>query len=135
MGMRKSHQIILFSRNFLSPCMKESDNMENLKWYVLNYDFNAKKIENFNIFRSVRFTEGVQELLEHYITFEDFVEKLESELRYSFWSKREYEIFVGDAFETNIENFEKIDIYSQVKPNVKILAKYIIDNYNSGLSC
>ena len=135
MGMRKSHQIILFSRNFLNPCMKESDNMENLKWYVLNYDFNGKKVENFNIFRSVRFTEGVQDLLDNYITFEDFVEKLDRKLKYSFWSKREYEISVGDAFETDLDKYEKIDIYSQVKPNVKILAKYIIDNYNSGLSC
>ena len=55
--------------------------MENLKWYVLNYDFNEKKVENFNIFRSIRFVEGIQDLLEHYITFEDFVEKLESELQ------------------------------------------------------
>lgn len=135
MGMRKSHQIILFSRNFLNPCMKESDNMENLKWYVLNYNFNEKKVENFNIFRSVRFIEGVQDLLDNYITFEDFVEKLDRKLMYSFWSKREYEISVGDAFETDLDKYEKIDIYSQVKPNVKILAKYIIDNYNSGLSC
>lgn len=109
--------------------------MENLKWYVLNYDFNGKKVENFNIFRSVRFVEGVQVLLEHYITFEDFVEKLESELRYTFWSKREYEISVSDAFETDLNKYEKIDVYSQVKPNVRILAKYIIDNYNDGLSC
>lgn len=106
--------------------------MEDLKWYVLNYDFNGKRVENFNIFRNWRFVEDVQELLENYITFEDFVEKLDRKLMYSFWSRREYEIFVGDAFETNIENFEKIDIYSQVKPNVKILAKYIIDNYNQG---
>lgn len=109
--------------------------MENLKWYVLNYDFNGKKVENFNIFRSVRFVEGVQDLLEHYITFEDFVEKLESELRYAFWSKREYEILVSDAFETDLNKYEKIDVYSQVKPNVRILAKYIIDNYNDRLSC
>lgn len=109
--------------------------MKNLKWYVLNYNFNEKKVENFNIFRSVRFVESVQDLLDNYITFEDFVKKLENILRYSFWSKREYEIFVSDAFETNINNFEKIDVYSQIKPNIKILAKYIIDNYNSELNC
>lgn len=109
--------------------------MENLKWYVLNYDFNRKKVENFNIFRNIRFVEGVQDLLEHYITFEDFVEKLESELKYAFWSKREYEISVSDAFETDLNKYEKIDVYSQVKPNVRILAKYIIDNYNDRLSC
>ena len=109
--------------------------MENLEWHVLNYDFNGKKVENFNIFRSSRFVDGVKKLLDNYFTFEDFVEKLENELRYSFWSKREYEIFVGDAFEEDLNKYEKIDIYSQVKPNVRILAKYIIDNYNNGLSC
>lgn len=109
--------------------------MENLKWYVLNYDFNKKEVENFNIFRSTRFIDGVQDLLKHYITFEDFVEKLENELRYAFWSKREYEISVSDAFEIDLNKYEKIDVYSQVKPNVRILAKYIIDNYNDGLSC
>ena len=109
--------------------------MENLKWYVLNYNFNEKKVENFNIFRNVRFVEDIQDLLEHYITFEDFIEKLENELRYNFWSRREYEISVSDAFETDLNKYEKIDVYSQVKPNVRILAKYIIDNYNDGLSC
>lgn len=134
--MQYSYQIILFSRNFLiRTLLKECDNMENLEWYVLNYDFNGKKVENFNIFRSSRFVDGVEKLLDNYFTFEDFVEKLENELRYSFWSKREYEIFVGDAFEEDLNRYEKIDIYSQVKPNVRILAKYIIDNYNNGLSC
>lgn len=108
--------------------------MENLEWYVLNYDFNRKKVENFNIFRSCRFVDGVKELLDNYITFDDFIEKLEKQLQYSFWSKREYEISVSDAFETDLDKYEKIDIYFQVKPNVKILAKYIIDNYNEGLS-
>ena len=58
--------------------------MENLKWYVLNYDFNGKKVENFNIFRSCRFVDGIKELLDNYITFEDFVEKLEKQLQYAF---------------------------------------------------
>ena len=69
-----------------------------MEWYVLNYNFNERKIELFNIFRSVRFTRGVKVLLENYITFDDFVEKLKNEIKYSFWSKREYEISVVDEF-------------------------------------
>lgn len=109
--------------------------MENLEWYVMNYDFNKRTLEDFNIFRSSRLVEGVKELLDSYITFEDFVEKLDGKLRYAFWSKREYEIFVGDAFETDLDKYEKIDVYSQVKPNIRILAQYIINNYNNWLSC
>lgn len=102
--------------------------MENLKWYVKNYDFNKKVIEDFNIFRSVKFTEGLQEILDKndYTTFEDFVEKVRQELMYAFWSKCEYEVMIGDLFDT-IET--KIDIYDQVKPNIEILSKYILDNY------
>lgn len=104
--------------------------MKNLEWYVLNYNFNEKKLENFNIFRSNKFIKGVEYLLEYYTTFENFVKELDSELLYVFWSKREYEISVGDAFETDLNKYEKIDIYYQVKPNLRTLAKYIIDNYN-----
>ena len=100
-----------------------------MEWYVLNYNFNERKIELFNIFRSVRFTRGVKVLLENYITFDDFVEKLKNEIKYSFWSKREYEISVGDAF-CGEEELEKWDVSMQVLPNIKILAKYIIDFYN-----
>lgn len=100
-----------------------------MEWYVLNYNFNEKKVETFNIFRNARFSEAVQELLDNYITFDDFVEKLKNEVKYSFWSKREYEISVGDAF-CREEELEKWDISMQVLPNIKILAKYIIDFYN-----
>ena len=100
-----------------------------LEWFVLNYDFNRKKIENYNIFRNFYFIENVKKLLEEHLTFEDFIIQLDKKLRYSFWSKREYEISVGDAFEENLNKYEKIDVYSQVKPNIKILAKCIIDNY------
>ena len=39
-----------------------------MKWYVLNYDFNAKRIENFNIFQSVRFSKGIDELRNKFLT-------------------------------------------------------------------
>ena len=102
--------------------------MENLEWYVLNYNWNKKKIESFNIFRSYRFTEGVKDLLKYYTTFDEFVDDLEKELMYAFWAKREYEISVGDAFETDLDKYEKLDVYWQVKPNVRLLAQYILDN-------
>lgn len=103
-----------------------------MKWYVLNYNFNKKEVENFNIFESHRFFKCVEKLLKEYITFEDFKEKLDKDLMYCFWSKREFEISVGDAFEENLNKYEKIDVYRQLKPNLDILAKYIIDKHNKG---
>ena len=101
-----------------------------MEWYVLIENFNEKKIDYYNIFNNIKFSEGVKELLENFITFEDFVEKLEKKLMYAFWCKAEYEVIVSDLFETFNK---KIDIYSQVKPNIKILAEYIIEKHNEQL--
>lgn len=102
---------------------------KDLEWYVLNYDFNKKQVENFNIFRSSRFLDCLKETLEHFKNTNDykmFKEELKTDLMYSFWSKREYEISVGDAFEEDLSKYEKIDIYDQVLPNLDNLAMYLI---------
>ena len=46
-------------------------------------------------------------------------------------SRVEYEIACGSLFDDNSET-KKISIYDQVKPNLGVLAKYIIDEYNKG---
>ena len=111
---------------------KEQEIIYKFEWYVLNYDFNNKCVENFNIFRSVRFVRQVAELLVKYVTFDDFKDKLKDALRYSFSSKAEYEIMVGDLFvDPEKADLEKIDVYSQVKPNLDTLARYIIYKWNN----
>ena len=101
-----------------------------MKWYVLRYNFNKGKIENFNIFDSSRFNECIVKLLKKYTSFEDFKENLDKDLMYCFWSKREYEIMCADLFEKDMENYEKISVYDQVKPNLDVLARYILGEYN-----
>ena len=110
--------------------MKECDSM---KWYVLNYDWNSKKVKPFNIFNSVRFSKCLQKSLEEFITMDDFKKDLQRNLMYSFWSKREYEISVGDLHENDMEKYQRFDIYDQVLPNLDILAEYIIECYNNGI--
>ena len=101
----------------------------DLKWYVLNHNFNKNKIELFNIFQSHNFLYGVVKALEK-TNYEDFRNEINSWLMYSFWSKAEYEIVCGDLFFKTADDLEKIDIYYQVKQNVDILARYIITEYN-----
>ena len=102
-----------------------------MEWYVLNYDFNGKKVEDFNIFRNIKLLRFLDEARENFITFDKFVEDLDNELKYYFWSKAEYEIMVGDLFEQDLDKYEKIDVYRQLKPNVKTIAKYIVDYWNA----
>lgn len=113
--------------------LEGGEKMKEREFYVLNYDFNGKKIEAFNIFCNVKLLDGIDRLLEEYISFDDFCEKLDSLLRYCFWSKREYEISVADAFEEDLSKYEKIDVYRQVAPNLKLIANLIIDYHNENL--
>ena len=110
---------------------KEEKFMKSLEWYVLMYDFNADKLEHYNIFNNTNMWYRIPELIKDFVTYEDFKEELRSLLVYCFWSKREYELFIGDAFEDDLEKYEKVDIYSQVLPNLDILANYIIDKWNN----
>jgi hypothetical protein len=107
----------------------EQLNKMGMQWYVLNYDFNGKKIELFNIFDSANFLYGITQALKK-DNYKDFKEEINNWLMYSFWSKAEYEIVCGDLFVEQPEHLEKIDIYYQVKENVDILAKYILSKYN-----
>ena len=104
---------------------------KDMEWYVLNYDVNKRKIYNFNIFNHWKFCEGVDRLLTEFNTdgdFNKFCKGLDSELKYYFMYRREYEISVGDAFEENLDRYEKYDVYSQLYPNLTALAYYIIHN-------
>lgn len=99
--------------------------MDNNKkeFYVENYDFNAKKIYMFNIFDHWKFSEDVEKLNKENLNFEEYCERLRRDLQYYFWSRREYERIVGDAFETDLDKFVKIDVYQQCLPNLYIIAK------------
>lgn len=98
-----------------------------MKWYVLNWDFNGKRLENYNIFQNAKFNDGVKELLEKGVgEYEVFVEELTSLARYCFWCKAEYEIMIGDLFVKDVNELTKVDIYSQIVPNIERIADYIL---------
>lgn len=103
-----------------------------MEWYVLNYNFNLKKIEPINIFNYGNLLEEIKEIYKEYIErkedIEFFENKINSQLLYYFWSRREYEISVGDLFEKDLEKYEKIDVYYQVKMNFKAFIEYLLNN-------
>lgn len=104
---------------------------DKLKFYVLNYDFNTKKVVQFNIFDNIHVYESTLNLIDQYnkgkYSFEEFVEELIKIVQWQEWSRREYEISVGDAFETDINKFEKVDCFQQFKPNAEMFAHYLLD--------
>ena len=117
------------------------------EYYVLNYDCNAKKIVPFNIFRNIHVQEWTEKAVRKYLRspknftyksfdgkeilhgFDAFVKELDGIIKSEEWSRREYEVSVGDAFETDCEKLEKWDCYGQAKPNMKMITYEVIRQY------
>lgn len=100
-----------------------------MEWYVLLHSFNKDKMISYNIFNNSKLNEELEELKKKFISKEIFISELDRTLRWCFWSKAEYEIMAGDLFEKDLDKYEKIDVYQQLKPNLNALADYIINQW------
>ena len=104
------------------------------EWYVLNENFNrGHSIEPFNIFNNILVNEETNKLCVKYkkdkMSFEEFTEKLNNIIKWQEWSRCEYEIVVGSLFAHEEKDLKKIDCYQQAFPNMKIIAKYVLEEY------
>lgn len=105
----------------------------NYEFYVINENFNAKKIEMFNIFRNWRVGEEVFKLCKKHLrnkkkyTFEELQEDIRKTIQWQEWSRCEYEVLVGSLFMKDYEKeLEKIDCYWQAEPNMKLITEMCI---------
>ena len=117
------------------------------EYYVLNYDYNKQKVKPFNIFRNIHVQECTEKEIKKYLRnpknyayksfdekeeicgFDALVKEIDSIVRWQEWGRREYEVSVGDAFETDCEKLEKWDCYGQAKPNMKMITYEVIRQY------
>ena len=100
-----------------------------LKWNVYYHNINSQRIETYNIFDHRMFNEYVMLHLERtYQTKEEFSEQIESELRYYFWSKAEWEIIVSPWCGGKDTKEIKIDVYDQVMLNFDSFVDYVWKN-------
>lgn len=65
--------------------------------------------------------------------FDALVKEIDGIIKWGEWSKREYEISVGDAFETDCNNLEKIDCYYQASSNIKAITYEVLRQYKEQL--
>ena len=116
------------------------------EYYVLNCNPNTKNIEPFNIFRNCYVQEYTEKAIKKYLRspknykyerygedtlygFEGLCKEIERIIQWQEWSRREYEISVGDAFEKDCNKLEKWDCYMQTKPNIPMIARECIYQY------
>ena len=114
---------------------------------VLNYNINKRKIEMFNIFNNIHVQERTEIAVRKYLRnpkgftftsyfkneevygFDGFVKELDRIIRHEEWSRCEYEISCGYAFETDCYKLKKWGCYQQCKPNMEMIAREVIFQY------
>lgn len=98
-----------------------------LEWYVLNGDFNQKKIVPFNIFQNGLVYESTCMLLDKYyagqVSLADFTDQLDRTIKWQEWGRTEYEVTVNDLWGAK----QKIDCWYQAHLNIDAIAAWIIE--------
>ena len=124
------------------------------EFYVLNYDWNKKKVINYNVFNNILVQERTEKAVKKYLRnpkkfkyivqyenkilgkeevaiygFEALVREIDRTIAWKELGRREYEVCVGDAFETDINKLEKWDTYQQARPNMEIITHTVIRQF------
>lgn len=102
----------------------------NLEWYVLRWDFNTKKVVNYNILQW-RKEDIANEVRRKNIHNKSILrEYLKTVFMYDYWSKTECEFYVSDL---HGDDYEKIDIWRQIEPNLNLIVEYVNSKMDLGL--
>lgn len=94
----------------------------DLKWYVLRWDSNSKKVINYNILEW-RKEDIAKEVRSGRVYNKSILrEYLKTTFMYDYWSKTECEFFISDL---HGDEYEKIDIWRQIEPNLDLIVDYV----------
>lgn len=123
---------------------------ENLEYYVINYNFNKKHSESFNIFNNYQLEEATLKAVRKYLRapkkykiksrtkdrdyiygFDAFVEELRQLIMWQEWGRCEYEIMVNGLFD---DYGDKWDCYAQCLPNIEMIAREVIYQYKTKIA-
>lgn len=109
------------------------DKEYDFHYYALNYNFNERKIEFFNVFNNILVYEHTVKAVNDYwkgkYTLEEFINELDHIIMWQEWSRCEYEIAVGYLFEEDTDKFGKIDCYQQAHANIDLIAQQVINEF------
>ena len=93
-----------------------------IKYYAMYYDFNAREIRKTNVIHEDTL-KRLQDMVKKGKIKDrlQFRQCLRGEFMYRYWSKREWEISVGDLYEEDLNKYKKIDVYDQLEDNLDVI--------------
>lgn len=101
-----------------------------LTWNVYIENINARRIEVYNIFDygNGYLLDELKKMKNESESKEEFLDKMDRELKYRFWSKCEWEIILSDWPPSKKFNEKKVDVYQQIRLNWDVFGDYVWKN-------
>ena len=97
-----------------------------VEWNAYYYDYNADKIEPFNVFDHGRFYEDCQKnARKNPKDFDAFCDQLRKDVMYYYWSKCEWELVLTPWTSQSEKAAIKIDVHDQIDLNWDIFCEYV----------
>ena len=97
----------------------------NLEWYVLRWDRDSNKVTKYNILYNLKDTIAKEVRNKRIYDKSILREYLKTEFMYNYWSKSECEMAVGGLSSKYPDEFEKIDMWRQIEPNLDNIVEYV----------
>lgn len=103
-----------------------------LTWNVYYENFNAGRIETYNVFNHYRFWDDcIKNVKKNKEDRKAFEEQLRRDLMYYYWSKCEWEIILSAWPARKNFHEEKIDVFDQIYLNWDKFTDYVWENRNN----
>lgn len=99
---------------------------KKLEFYVLCCGFMDKDPYMFNIFDNIVVRNDIIKFLKKNPSKEELMKELDAVCLNQFMGRYEYEIDVKQHDSDN--DFKRVDVYQQVKPNIEIIAEYLLNS-------
>lgn len=93
-----------------------------LEWYVLHWNPYTKRVENSNILAGIKENVAKEIRSKKISDINTLKVYLKRQFMYNYWSKTECEFYVSDV---NGNNYEKIDMWRQIEPNLDRIVAYV----------
>lgn len=95
-------------------------------FYVIVYDFNHRTFVQYDVIPYLK--KCYYEVKDKPETLKEFKNFVESQSRYQWWSRCEYEIMLSDL--PSQRQQKKIDVHYQVMTNLDIVTKVLMESIN-----
>ena len=96
-----------------------------LSWFAFYSDFNSENLKRVNVLQGMEDDIKNRVKKEKITDREKFKETIRTMLMSRYWSRAEWEVFVGGLFQKN-DKVQKIDVWYQLEPNLDNIVDYII---------